>query len=440
MIEGKVPPYSLEAEQSVLGAILLNSNVMPNVVEHISPSDFYRPDHQQIFSAIFALYEKNKPIDLVTVVEQLTSEGNLESAGGVDYLASLVASVPTAANAGNYAEIIAEKSALRQLIQVAGDIAEESFNGNGEASDIMSHAERLITDILKSREMGGLVHIRSSLNDAIAHMKHVYENNGKITGVPTGFTDLDEKLGGLQNSDLILIAARPAMGKTSLALNIAEYAATHGTAPVAVFSLEMGIEQLVNRLIWSQALVSGQKVRRGELDANDWKEIAQAMAVLSQAPLYIDDSAGIKVAEIRAKCKQLQQRHGLGMVVIDYLQLIQESGRGKNRQEEIASITRTLKIMAKELNVPVVVLSQLSRAAESRTDHRPMLSDLRESGAIEQDADIVLFLYREDYYKEDTDRPGIAECIVAKHRNGSTGTVELKWLGEYTKFANLSKA
>ncbi|MBC7765858.1 MAG: replicative DNA helicase, partial [Hyphomonadaceae bacterium] len=310
-----------------------------------------------------------------------------------------------------------------------------------DVSYIMEQAEKRVIDILQRKNTTGLVPVRSVLRGSMDKMMAAFEQQGKITGVPSGFIDLDMKLNGLQPSDLVLVAARPAMGKTSFALNIAQYAATHNNTTVAVFSLEMSKEQLVNRLLWSQALIPSNKIRTGELDSKDWKEIAYAMGVLSDAPLYIDDMASIKVLDIRAKCRRLQLEKNLGLVVIDYLQLIQESGKSSNRQEEVARITRSLKILAKELNVPVVVLSQLSRAAESRADHRPMLSDLRESGAIEQDADIVMFLYRDDYYNPDTtEKPGVAECIIAKHRNGSTGTVEMRWMGEYTKFANLAKS
>lgn len=437
---GRIPPQNIEAEQSVLGAILLDKEVLSNVTEIISSKDFYRDDHKEIFEAIMELYEKAEPIDLITVSERLKLRGTLDSVGGLEYLTELANIVPTTENTKHYAKIVEEKSILRNLIKVSSSIVNMGYEASEEVTYVLDKAEKGIFDLLQKRNTQGFVPIKDVLVDTFNRLEELYNSKGHITGIPTGFIDLDYKTAGLHNSDLVLIAARPAMGKTAFVLNIAQYAAIHSNVPVAIFSLEMSKEQLVNRMLACEAMVDSQKMRTGKLEDSDWQKVARALGPLSEAPIYIDDTPGASIMEIRAKCRRLKIEKNLGLVVIDYLQLMQgKSGRSENRQQEISEISRSLKILAKEINVPVITLSQLSRAPEQRQDRRPMLSDLRESGAIEQDADIVMFLYRDDYYNPDTDKKNIAEVIIAKHRAGSTGTVELAWLGQYTKFANLEK-
>ncbi len=436
---GRIPPHNTEAEQSVLGAMLLDKEVIPTVTEILKSEDFYREDNREIFEAISELFDRAEPIDLITVSEQLKLRGTLERVGGLEYLTNLATSVPTTANARYYARIVEEKSILRKLIKAASDIVNMGYEDQEELAYILDRAERSIFDILQKRSTKGFTHIKDVLIETFNKLEELYNSKGHVTGVPTGFIDLDNKTAGLQNSDLILIAARPAMGKTAFALNIAQYAAVHARIPVAIFNLEMSKEQLVNRMLCSEVMIDSHKMRTGKLEDEDWKKIARALGPLSEAPIYIDDTPGLTVTEIRAKCRRLKLEKNIGLVMIDYLQLIQGRGRSENRQQEISEISRSLKILAKELNVPIITLSQLSRGPESRSDHRPMLSDLRESGAIEQDADIVMFIYRDDYYNPNSDKPNIAEIIIAKHRNGATGTVELKFMGQYTKFANLKK-
>ena len=437
---GRIPPQSLEAEQSVLGSMLIDKEVIPVVMEILRSDDFYRPDHKEIYDVIIELFDRAQPIDLITVSERLKLHGKLELVGGLEYLTNMATVVPTTANVKHYAKLVEEKALLRKLIKTSSDIVDLGYAAGEEVSYILDKAEQGIFDILQKRSSQGFVPIKDVLVDTFNKLEELYNNKGHVTGVPTGFSDLDFKTSGLHNSDLILIAARPAMGKTAFALNVAQYAAVHGRVPVAIFSLEMSKEQLVNRMLCSEAMVDSGKMRTGNLEDNDWQKVARALAPLSEAPIFIDDTPGISITEIRAKCRRLKLEHNLGLVVIDYLQLMQGSrSKSENRQQEISEISRSLKILAKEINIPVITLSQLSRASETRTDHRPILSDLRESGAIEQDADIVMFLYRDDYYNPETEKKNIAEVILAKHRNGSTGTVELVWLGQYTKFANLEK-
>lgn len=436
---GRVPPQSIEAEQSVLGASLLDKEVLSSITEIIDVSDFYRDDHKEIFEAIMDLYERGEPIDLITVSEQLKIRGSLDAVGGLEYLTGLVNAVPTTANAKHYAKIVEEKSILRKLIKISSEIINMGYEQAEEVEYILDKAEKGIFDISQGRNSQGFAQIKDVLIETFDRLEELYNSKGSVTGIPTGFIDLDHKTAGLHNSDLILIAARPAMGKTSFALNIAQYAAIHSQVPVAIFSLEMSKEQLVNRMLCCEAMVDAQRMRTGQLEDSDWQKIAKALGPISDAPIFIDDTPGVTAAEIRAKCRRLKIEKDLGLVVIDYLQLMQGRGRSENRQQEISEISRSLKILAKEINVPVIALSQLSRAPELRGDHRPILSDLRESGAIEQDADIVMFLYRDDYYNPETEKKNVAEVIIAKHRNGSTGTVELAWLGQYTKFANLEE-
>lgn len=436
---GMVPPHSVEAEQAVLGCMLLDSDVIPTVTELIRSSDFYREDHREICEAITDIVEQAGPVDIITVSEQLQRRGTLEKAGGMDYLASITSAVPTTANARHYAKIVEGKSLLRKLIKAAQEIAGMSYEAADEAEFVLDRAEKSIFDIIERRSTQGFAHIKDVLLETFIRLEELYNSKSPITGVPTGFTDLDMKTAGLQNSDLVLIAARPGMGKTALALNIAQYAAVQKHVPVALFNLEMSKDQLVNRMLCSEVMVDSHRMRTGRLDDEDWKKIARALGPLSEAPIYIDDTPGVTVMDIRAKCRRLKLEKKLGLVVIDYLQLMRGREKAESRQQEVSEISRSLKILAKELSVPVLTMSQLSRGPESRSDHRPMLSDLRESGAIEQDADIVMFLYRDDYYNPDSEKKNLAEIIIAKHRNGSTGTIYLKWFDKYTKFANLER-
>ena len=438
---GRIPPQSVEAEQSVIGSMLIDKEVIPVVMEILKSEDFYRPDNREIYDVIIELFDRAQPIDLITVSERLKLHGKLDLIGGLEYLSNIATAVPTTANVKHYAKIVEEKALLRKLIRASSDIVDLGFNASEEVSYILDKAEQGIFDILQKRSSQGFIPIKDVLVDTFNKLEELYNNKGNITGISTGFTDLDFKTSGLHNSDLILIAARPAMGKTAFALNIAQNAAVQSHVPVAVFSLEMSREQLVNRMLCSEAMVDSNRMRTGKLEDNDWQKVAKALGPLSEAPIFIDDTPGVSITEIRAKCRRLKLEHDLGLVIIDYLQLMQGSKAkgGENRQQEISEISRSLKILAKEINIPVICLSQLSRAPEARTDHRPILSDLRESGAIEQDADIVMFLYRDDYYNPETEKKNIAELIIAKHRSGSTGTIELVWLGQYTKFANLEK-
>ena len=437
---GKVPPHDLEAEQAIIGSMLTDRDAVISSIEVLKEEDFYREDNRAIYAAILNLYNRSEPIDIITVKAELESMGKFEQVGGLEYLAELPEKVPTTANAEKYIKIVEEKSILRRLIKTANEIIELGYSPTEDFEDIMEGAEKKIFDIMQQKNQKSYTPIKDVLVESFTKLEELYNRKQHITGVPTGFSELDYKTAGLHGSDLILIAARPAMGKTAFALNIATNASVRAKVPVAVFSLEMSKDQLVNRILCSEAMVDSNKVRTGKLEENDWTKLAESIGPLSEAEIYIDDTPGISVTEIRAKCRKLKLEKNIGMVVIDYLQLVQGSNkRNGSREQEISEISRSLKILAKELNVPVIALSQLSRAAEQRPDHRPMLSDLRESGAIEQDADIVMFLYRDDYYNEDSEKKDIAEVIIAKHRGGSTGTVELLWLGSYTKFVNLEK-
>ena len=437
---GKIPPSDIEAEQAVLGSMLTDKDATIAAIEVLKEDDFYREDNKLIYRAILNLYNRAEPVDIITLKSELTSMGKFDAVGGLEYLADLPEKVPTTANVERYIKIVEEKAILRNLIKTANEIISLGYDPTEEVENIMDSAEKKIFDIMQSKNQKGYSPIKDVLVDTFSQLEVLYNQKQHITGVPTGFADLDYKTAGLHGSDLILLAARPAMGKTAFALNIATNAAVRAKVPVAIFSLEMSKEQLVNRVLCGEAMVDSNKVRTGKLDEQDWAKLASALGPLSESEIYIDDTPGISVMEIRAKCRKLKREKNIGLVVIDYLQLIQGSNkRGGSREQEISEISRSLKILAKEINVPVIALSQLSRAPEQRPDHRPMLSDLRESGAIEQDADIVMFLYRDDYYNEDSDKKNIAEVILAKHRAGSTGTVELLWLGSYTKFVNIDK-
>ena len=436
---GKIPPNDIEAEQAVLGSMLTDKDAVISAIEVLKVEDFYREDNKAIYTAILNLYQNGEPVDIITLKSELIAEGTFEKVGGLEYLANLPDKVPTTANVQKYIKIVQEKSTLRQLIKTANEIIELGYNPTEELEDIIDSSERKIFNIVQNKNQKGYSPIKDVLIETFTKLEELYNRKQYVTGVPTGFTDLDYKTAGLHNSDLILIAARPAMGKSAFALNIASNAALKANTPVVIFSLEMSKDQMVNRIMCSEAMVDSNKVRTGKIEEDDWIKLASSIGPLSESEIYIDDTPGISVMEIRAKCRKLKMEKNIGLVVIDYLQLVQGNKRSSSREQEISEISRSLKILAKEINVPVIALSQLSRAPEQRPDHRPMLSDLRESGAIEQDADIVMFLYRDDYYNPDTEKRNIAEVIIAKHRGGSTGTVELLWLGNYTKFANLDK-
>lgn len=437
---GKVPPHDIEAEQAIIGSMLTDKDAVIAAVEKLKPEDFYREDNKAIYESILSLYSKSEPIDIITVKDELTSNGKFDMVGGLEYLAILPDKVPLTSNIEQYIKIVEEKSILRNLIKASTEIINLGYEQTEETDAIIDIAEKKIFDIMQRKNQKGYSQIKDILIETFAEIEKLYNQKGYVTGVPTGFVDLDQITAGLHNSDLILVAARPAMGKSAFALNIASHAAIKGNTPTVIFSLEMSKEQLVNRILCCEAMVDGNKVRTGKIEEADWVKLATALGPLSEAPIYIDDTPGISIMEIRAKCRKLKLEKNIGLIVIDYLQLIQGTGKkGASREQEISEISRSLKILAKELDVPVIALSQLSRAAEQRQDHRPMLSDLRESGAIEQDADIVMFLYRDDYYNQETEKKNIAEVIIAKHRAGSTGTIELLWLGNYTKFANIEK-
>ena len=437
---GKIPPHDIEAEQAVIGSMLTDKDAIMSAVETLKPEDFYREDNKIIYEAILNLYNRADPVDIITLKTELQSMKQLEVVGGLEYIAQLPDKVPTTANVEQYIKIVEEKSALRALIKTANELISLGYDQTQDVEDILDSAERKIFDVIQNRNQKGYSAIKDILVDSFTQLEQLYNQKQHITGVPTGFADLDYITAGLHKSDLVIVAARPAMGKSAFALNLASNAAVRYNTPVAIFSLEMSKEQMTNRILCSEAMVDSNKVRTGKVEDDDWQKLAEASGNLSQAQIFIDDTPGISVMEIRAKCRKLKLEKNIGMVVIDYIQLVQGSNkRNGSREQEISEISRSLKILAKEINVPVIALSQLSRSVEQRPDHRPMLSDLRESGAIEQDADIVMFLYRDDYYNPDTDKKNIAEVILAKHRGGSTGTVELLWLGNYTKFANLDK-
>ena len=434
-----VPPHDDAAELAVLGAMFLDREAASLALEMLTGEDFYRPDHRQVFEAAEELYHSGVPIDMITVKNKLEEKQVFEQIGGLPFLANISTSVGSSANMRHYAAIVEEKSVLRRLIRTANNISQMSYEGKTDVNAIMDTAEKGIFDIMQNRHSDQFHHIRDIAVDSIEKIEDIYRSKGKLTGVPTGFVDFDQKTAGLQKSDLILLAARPSMGKTAFALNIIQNAAIRSNVPTAVFSLEMSRQQLVNRMLCSEAMLDAQRLRTGELTDSDWADLIQAMGPLSQAPIYIDDTPGVTPMEVRSKCRRLKVEKGLGLIVIDYLQLMSGNSRNDSRQQEISEISRSLKAIAREMEAPVIALSQLSRACEQRADHRPMLSDLRESGAIEQDADVVAFLYRDEYYFPDTEKKNQAELIIAKQRNGPTGTVDLTWMGQYTKFGNFLK-
>ncbi|WLR50842.1 replicative DNA helicase [Bacillus tianshenii] len=436
----RTPPQNIEAEQAVLGAIFLEPSAMTNASESLIPEDFYRVAHQKIFEVMLDIAERGEPVDLVTVTSELSNRKILEEAGGVSYLSELADSVPTAANIEYYAKIVEEKSTLRRLIRTATNIVSDSYARDDDIDALLNDAEKHILEVAQRKNTSAFQSIKDILVDAYDNIEMLHNRKGDITGIPTGFVDLDHMTAGFQRNDFIIVAARPSVGKTAFALNIAQNVATKTDENVAIFSLEMGAQQLVMRMLCAEGNIDAQALRTGKMDEKDWEKLTMAMGSLANAGIYIDDTPGIRVGDIRAKCRRLKQENGIGMILIDYLQLIQGSGRGgENRQQEVSEISRSLKALAREMEVPVIALSQLSRGVESRQDKRPMMSDIRESGSIEQDADIVAFLYREDYYDKESEAQNIIEIIIAKQRNGPVGTVELAFLKEYNKFVNLDR-
>ncbi|SEC29984.1 replicative DNA helicase [Paenibacillus sp. GP183] len=436
----RVPPQNIEAEQAVLGAILLHSDALITAMERLTSDDFYRSTHQRIFEMMIELTEENEPVDLITLTAKLQDKQQLDDIGGVMYLSELANVVPTAANVDYYAAIVEEKSMLRRLIRAATQIVSNGYASSDDVGDLLSEAEQRIFEISQRRSSSGFISIRDVLMEVFERVEFLYSHKGGATGIPSGFVDLDKMTSGFQRSDLIIVAARPSVGKTAFALNIAQNVGVRAKETVAIFSLEMGASQLVQRMICAEANVDATRMRTGYLEGDDWEKLTMAIGALSEASIYIDDSPSLTVADIRAKCRRLKQEKGLGMILIDYLQLIHGRGKGDNRQQEVSEISRTLKQIARELNVPVIALSQLSRGVEQRQDKRPMMSDLRESGSIEQDADIVAFLYRDDYYDKESEKKNIIEIIVAKQRNGPVGTVELAFLKNYNKFVNMDRS
>ena len=429
-------PCNVEAEQYVLGAAIFDNTCIPDIMSSLKSDEFYLEQHKLIFNAMMEISNNAEPVDFPTLKSRLGLK--FDSVGGIEYLTKIRLMVSTTSNLKYHIKIIKDKAILRKLIIAGNDIVEISYEQNDELPNILSAAENKIYDILQNKTTTDLTHIKDILPENLARIEELARKKEKITGVPSGFKTLDIKTTGFQNSDLVLIAARPAMGKTSFVLNIATNAAMRANVPVAIFSLEMSKEQLTNRILSSEALIPNEKMRIADIGADDIAKLAGTINELSHAPIYIDDTAGITVTEIKAKCRRMKLKGQLGLIIIDYLQLIQGNTRD-GRQNEVSENSRLIKIMAKELNVPVLCLSQLSRAVEKREDHRPPLSDLRDSGSIEQDADMVMFLYREDRYNPDTEKKNIAECIISKFRNGSTGTVELGWRGEYTRFMDLDR-
>ena len=435
-----IPPQDLEAEQAVLGCMLTDNESVYSALEILRPEDFYREDHKIIFEAISNIYNKTEPVDIITLKSELSSMGKFDAVGGLEYIASLPEKVPTTANVEKYIKLVEEKAMLRELIKTADEIKKLGFEATDNVEDIMDNAEKQIFNVMERKNQRGYTSIKDILVGAFTELEKLYNRKGQITGVPSGFTELDKKIAGFHGSELILIAARPGMGKTAFALNIATNAALRAKKPVAIFSLEMSKEQLANRILSSESLVNSENIRKGTLNDEEWGKLAETSGMLSEAPIYVDDSPGLTVLQIMAKARKLKLEKKIELIVIDYLQLITgNSKRNGSREQEIAEISRSLKLMAKEIGVPVIALSQLSRAVEGRVDHKPMLSDLRESGSIEQDADVVMFIYREDYYDKETEKKGIATIDVAKQRSGSTGAIELIWLPQFTKFANLEK-
>jgi len=434
----RVMPNSLEAEQSVIGSMIMDKDAIVTAMEMLHKDDFYHLQYGILFDAMVELYSAGQPVDLVTLQNKLKEKDVPKEVSSLEFVRELVTAVPTSANIKYYATIVSENAVKRRLIRITEGIENECYAGKESLESVLDKTEKDVFALLSSRSGGDFVPIRQVVMNALEKIEKASKMSGTVTGIPTGFIDLDYRTAGLQPSDLILVAARPSMGKTAFVLNIAQYVAFHEAKSVAIFSLEMSKEQLVNRLFSLESRVDAQALRTGNLSDADWEKLVEGAGIIGDSKLIIDDTPGISISELRSKCRKYKLEHGLDIIIIDYLQLMTGSGRGtESRQQEISDISRSLKALARELNVPVVALSQLSRAVEQRPDHRPMMSDLRESGAIEQDADVVMFIYRDDYYNKDTELKGISEIIIAKQRNGPIGTVNLAWLPEYTKFANL---
>ncbi|SHK75302.1 replicative DNA helicase [Anaerocolumna jejuensis DSM 15929] len=436
----KVLPHNGEAEQSVIGSMIMDKDAIAAAAELVTGEDFYEQRFGVLFDAILELYNEGKPVDLITLQNKLKELEVPEELSSLEFFRDIIASVPTSANVRYYASIVKEKSTLRQLIKVSESIANECYLDKEKLENIMEDSEKKMFDILQKRNTGDFVGIRDIVFQSLESIESAARNKGSVTGVATGFYDLDYKTAGLQPSDLILIAARPSMGKTAFVLNIAEHVVLKGNTTTAIFSLEMSKDQLVKRIMSMHSKVNSQSIRTGELSDEDWIKLVESARAIGNSNLIIDDTSSISVGELRSKCRKFKLEYNLGLIIIDYLQLMTGSKKNDSRQQEISEISRSLKGIARELNVPVIALSQLSRAVEQRPDKRPMLSDLRESGAIEQDADIVMFIYRDDYYNHDSEEAGISEIIIGKQRNGPTGTVKLAWQSQYTKFANLERS
>ena len=433
----RIPPHDDDAELAVVSSMLFDRDALSAGCECMKADDFYRPDYKAVYEAMAHLFETGKPVDVVTLKNELVTRDLFDRVGGGDMLAVLAGSVSTAVNIKHSCQIVTDKAMLRRLIQAADDLAGASYAGAEPIDVIMAQAEKRLTDIAKNRTSSEFEHVHDALMTGLDTLEELFRTGGAVTGVPMGFSDLDKLTAGLHPSDLNLYAARPSMGKSVFCINVAQHVAMRHKMPVALFALEMSNEQVVNRMLCSEAMVDAGKLRTGKLDRDDWSRVAEAAGRLSEAPIYLDDTPGISAMHIRTKCQRLKLEKGLGLIVIDYIQLMSGSGRrAESRQQEVSEISRTLKGIARELNVPIIAMAQLSRACEQRTDHRPMLSDLRESGAIEQDADLVGFIYRDEVYNKDTEKKGVAEIIIAKQRNGEIGTVYLQFLGNYSKFAN----
>ena len=437
----RVLPHSIEAEQSVIGSMLMDKEAIIAASEVIMGSDFYQHQYGVMFESMVELFNEGMPVDLVTLQNRLKEKDVPPEVSSLDFVRDIITMVPTSANVRSYANIVKEKSVLRKLIKVNEEIANTCYAGKESLEDILAQTEKSVFDLLQSRNASGeFVPIRQVALNVLEKIEQASKTQGTVTGIPTGFIDLDYKTSGMQPSDFVLIAARPSMGKTAFVLNLVDHVAVKKGIPCMVFSLEMSKEQLVNRMLSMETNVDSQKLRTGSLTDSDWDAVVEGIGVIGRSKLIIDDTPGISITELRSKCRKMKLEYGLNMVIIDYLQLMSGSGKtGENRQQEVSEISRSLKALARELSAPVIALSQLSRACETRQDHRPMLSDLRESGSIEQDADVVMFLYRDDYYNKDTENPNVAEVIIAKQRNGPIGTVNLLWRPEYTKFANIAK-
>lgn len=435
----KVPPHSAEAEQSVIGSMLMDKDAIITASEMLIDEDFYNHQYAVLFDAMISLFNEGKPVDLITLQNKLREKDIPQEAISLEFIRDIIAAVPTSANVKYYASIVAEKATLRRLIKVTESITNECYLDKEKVETILEQTEKKVFDIIQNKGSGEFVSIKDIVIKSLESIESAAKSKGSVTGIPTGFYDLDYKTAGLQPSDLILVAARPSMGKTAFVLNIAEYVAVKSGVTTAIFSLEMSKDQLVKRIISMNSKVDSQAIRSGELKDEDWVKLVESARMIGNSGLIIDDTPGISISELRSKCRKFKLENNLGLVIIDYLQLMSGSKKSESRQQEISDISRGLKALAREINAPVIALSQLSRAVEQRPDKRPMLSDLRESGAIEQDADVVMFIYRDDYYNRDSEEAGVSEIIIGKQRNGPTGTVKLAWLSQYTKFANLER-